>query len=98
MRDGVGGGEQVECSNTRSHQRLMSVTESRVGNQQVFFFSRPVSEFLWSKSLQELAGACWRLPGGRCRHDCCFDLLRNLLPFYFGVAVEDDIAEIGKQF
>src|SRR5260370_8182655 len=92
MRDGVGGGEQVECSNTRSHQRLVGVAKSRVGNQQTFFFPCPGGEFPRSELLQELTGACWRFSNGRCRADCWFAFFPSLLPFYFGISIEDSIS------
>src|SRR5260370_36588529 len=98
MRHGAGGGEQVEGTDTRSHQRLMSVAESRVGNQQAFFFSCPGREFLRSELLQELPSAGWRFAGGSCRNDWCVELAGDLLAFHFRIAVEDDVAQIREQF
>src|ERR1700674_4304500 len=57
MRDGDGGGEQIECADTRGHERLVRVSESRVGNEQALFVSRPGGELLWPKFLQERACA-----------------------------------------
>src|SRR5258707_2034512 len=97
MPHGGGGGEQVEGTDTRSHQRLMSVAESRVGNQQAFFLSCPGREFLRSELLQELPSAGWRFAGGSCRNDWCVELAGDLLALHFRIPVEDDVAEIGKQ-
>src|SRR5260370_4081789 len=97
MRHGAGGGEQVEGTDTRSHQRVMGVAESRVGNQQAFFFSCPGREFLRSELLEKLAGASLRFADGRCRNDCCLDFIGDLLALHFRIPVEDDVAEIGKQ-
>src|SRR5437588_4492642 len=75
----------------------MCVAESRVGNEQAFFFSCPGGEFLWSEFFEELAGAGPGVAGGRYGNDSCFEFFRDLLPSYFGIAVEDDVAKIRKQ-
>src|SRR6266849_6067136 len=75
----------------------MSVTERRVGDQQAFFFARPGGEFFGSELLQKLASAGKRLASGRLRNHRCFDFFWELLPFYFGIAVQDDVAKIREQ-
>ena len=57
MRDGAGGGKEIKGANARSHQGLMSITESCVGDEQALFFSRPGGKFCRPKLLQELACA-----------------------------------------
>ncbi len=87
VRDGAGRGEQVACADARGHQRLMRVAESRIGNEQAFFFTCPFGEFPGSEFLQELAGAGLRFAGGRHEDDRCFQFFGCRLPFYFGIAV-----------
>ncbi len=87
MRDGACGDEQVKRADARGHERLVSVAESRVGNEQAFFFSRPGSEFLRPEFLQEMARADRRLAGGRCRDDCCVHFFGDLLALHFRIAI-----------
>ena len=61
MRDDVGGGKEIKGANARSHQGLMGVAKSCVGDEQAFFFSRPGGKFCRPKLLQELACAGGRL-------------------------------------
>src|SRR5438477_2644902 len=98
MRDGVGGGKEIKGANARSHQGLMGVAKSCVGDEQAFFFSRPGGKFGRTKLFQELACADGRFARRRGRDYGRFDFFGNFLPFYFGIAVEDYIAEIGEQF
>src|SRR5712691_9377328 len=98
MRNGTCGSKQIKRADARGHQRLMRVAESRVGNQQAFFFSRTCGEFLRSELLQELPSAGWRFAGGSCRNDWCVELAGDLLAFHFRIAVEDDVAQIREQF
>src|SRR6266436_8957571 len=75
----------------------MRVAKRRVRNEQPFFFSRPRREFLWPEFLQKFTRSGRWLAGGCRRDNCCFDFLREGLSLYFRVAVQNDIAEIGKQ-
>src|SRR5258708_13911327 len=75
----------------------MRVAKRRVRNEQPFFFSRPRREFLWPEFLQKFTRSGRWLAGGCRRENCCFDFLRELFPLYSRVAVQNDIAEIGKQ-
>jgi len=85
MREGAGGGEQIECADARGHERLVRVSESRVGNEQALFFSRPGGEPLWPEFLQELPRAGRRFAGRRCRDNCCFEFFGICFPFTSGL-------------
>src|SRR6266481_3832614 len=98
MSDGAGSGKQVKGADTSSHERLVSVAESSIGNEETLFFSRPGSEFCRAQFLQKLPGARRQFACGHRRDERRLEFFRNLLPFYFGIAVEDDVAEIRKEF
>jgi len=82
------GGEQIECADARGHERLVRVSESRVGNEQaLFLFRAQAANFFGPSFLQELPRAGRGFAGRRCRDNCCFEFFGDLLPFYFGIAV-----------
>src|SRR6267142_2263252 len=76
----------------------MCIPKRRIGNQQALFFSRPRGKFLRTKLLQELTRSCRRRDAGCCWNNRCFESLRRRLPFHLGIAVEDDVADIGEKF
>ena len=87
MRDGACRGQQVERTDARGHERLMSIAKSRVGNEQAFFSSGPDGEFLGPEFLQELSRAGRRFAGGLCRNDRCFYFFGDLLALHFRIAI-----------
>ena len=90
-------GQQVVRAHARCEQRLMRVAERRVRHQQALLFARPLREFLRPQFLQELP--CARREFARsARNGRRRKFLRDLFPFHFGVAVEDYVADVGKQF
>src|SRR6266850_438229 len=76
----------------------MRIAKRRIGNQQALLFSRPRGKFLRTKLLQELTRSCWRRNAGSRGNNRRFEPLRRPLPFHFGIAVEDDVADIGEKF
>src|SRR5437660_9568662 len=76
----------------------MSVAESCIRNEQALFFSRPRSELCRTKFLQKLARDGRRFAGRGRRDHRGLDFFGDPLALHFGIAVDDDVAEIGKKF
>src|SRR2546426_11712422 len=76
----------------------MRIAKRRIGNQQALFSSRPRGKFLRTKLLQELTRSCRRRDAGSRGNNRRFESLRRLLPLHLGIAVEDDVADIGEKF
>src|SRR5882762_6502366 len=75
----------------------MRIAKRRIGNQQALFSSRPRGKFLRTKLLQEWTRSCRRRNAGSRRNNRRFESLRCLLPFQLGIAVKDDVADIGEK-
>src|SRR6266852_7479885 len=75
----------------------MRIAKRRIGNQQALFSSRPRGKFLRIKLLQELTRSCRRRDAGSRGNNRRIKSLRRLLPFHLGIAVEDDLADIGEK-
>ena len=97
LRDGGGGRENVVGADARGHQRLVRIAEGGVGDEQALFFARPCGELFWAEHLQHLARAGRRTDAGRLGEHGGFEIFGDFLPFYFGIAVEDYVAEIRKE-
>src|SRR5882762_1706039 len=76
----------------------MCIAKRRIGNQQALLSSRPRGKFLRTKLLQELTRSCRRRDAGSPGNNRRFESLLRLLPFHFGITVEDDVADIGEKF
>ncbi len=98
LRDGAGGGQQVMRADARGHQRLVGVAEGGVSDQQAVFFAGPGGEFFRAELLQELARTWRRLDAGNFWQGGGFERRQHGLPFYFRIAVQDHVSEIGKNF
>ena len=98
LRHRVGRREQIVCSYPRRHQRLVRVAKSSIGDEQTLLFSRPVCKLLRPQLFQELPAPVRRRDARRRRSNCSFQLFGDLLSFHFQVAIQDDVAKVGKQF
>ena len=54
MRQGISAGQHVVAANARGHQRLVRVTERRIGHQQTLLLQRPLGEFPGSQFEQQI--------------------------------------------
>ena len=98
LSHGVGGSEQIVRAHARRHEGLVCIPKSRIRDEQAFFFSRPAREFLRPQFFQELTSSGrWR-NSRRRRDDGRLQFLWNFLPLHFRVAVQNHVAQIGKQF
>src|SRR5882724_2047820 len=75
----------------------MRIAKRRIGNQQALLFSCPCGKFLRTKLLQELTRSCRRRDAGSRGNNRRIESLRRTLPFHLGIAVEDDVADIGEK-
>ena len=94
---GVGGGQHVITANARGHQRLVRIAEGRVRQQKPLFFARPGGKFLGAQLLQQLARSGRRRNAGSGGNGRLLNKLRHRFPLHFGIAVEDDIADVREQ-
>src|SRR5258708_38649147 len=76
----------------------MRIAKRGIGNQQALLFSRPRSKPFRTELLQELTRSCRRRDAGSYRNNWRFEYVQRLLPFYFGIAVENDVTDIGEKF
>src|SRR6267142_983545 len=76
----------------------MRIAKRRIGNQQALFSSRPRGKFLWTKLLQKLTRSCRSHDAASRGNNRRIESLGHRLPFHLGIAVEDDVADIGEKF
>src|SRR6266850_1952982 len=76
----------------------MRIAKRRIGNQQALFSSRPRGKFLWTKLLQKLTRSCRSHDAASRGNNRRIESLGRRLPFHLGIAVEDDVADIGEKF
>src|SRR5882724_156071 len=98
LRDGVASGQEIVRAHAGGHERLVRIAKGGVRDQQALFFTRPGGKLFRAKLLQQLSRTRRRLDSGYVGEDRRLESFGNFLALYLRIAVEDYIAEIGKQF
>ena len=98
MGIGVGNLQQIEGSHTSRQQRLVSIAEGRVCNQQLLLLGHPLCEASCSEFLELIAGSLWRCNSTRHSRDWCgLGSQRFWSSFHETVAVHDGLGEEGQE-
>src|SRR6476660_1910125 len=75
----------------------MRIAKRGISNEQALLFSRPGGKFLRAKLSEKLARSCRSRDTASHRNNRRIESLWGRLSFHFGVAVEDDVADIGEK-
>ena len=98
-RQGVGAGEHIEAPHACGHERLVSVAEGRVGNEQSLLLESPFGKLLRPEFEEKVSGTlgkgCGQIGLGQRGW---VEGLGRPVPLGMRVAVDDDVAQEIKQF
>ena len=97
MSDEVGDRHHVVGAHARGQQRLMSVAEGRVGQQQALLGVHPARQPFGAGFVQNLPGAAGRLPGDVRRNRRRIHPLGHGLALHRGISVHRDVAHVTQQ-